>query len=319
MSLRMRLCLTGLAILLALSACMKTDVKKEEIRKPEIPEALELNEDGVPVLQVYDIMAEKSEEMDIEKYVEGVLAGEMNNEWPPEALKAQAVLARTFVLKFIDTKSSMYDGADISTDISEAQAYAEGLINENIVSAVQETRGEVVSYDGELIQAWFHAHAGGVTETADVGLEYKENPPYIKSVESPDSTKAPENVKNWTATFTRKEIQEACKELGIDTGEITSVEIGKKGESGRCVNLVINGKTVSAASLRIRLGSEKIKSTLLNDVRIDEEGVVFTGSGYGHGVGMSQWGAYAMAESGKTYDEIIKSYFSDVDIVKVWS
>ena len=88
--------------------------------------------------------------MDIETYVMGVLAGEMKNDWPEEALKAQAILARTFVLKFIETKDSKYDGADISTDVSEAQAYSEADINDKVRAAVEETRGLVMSYEGEL-------------------------------------------------------------------------------------------------------------------------------------------------------------------------
>ena len=85
-------------------------------------ERLETNEDGVPVLDVYVVADEAVERVDIETYVEGVLAGEMKNDWPIEALKAQAILARTFVLKFLSDKESRYEGADISTDIEEAQA-----------------------------------------------------------------------------------------------------------------------------------------------------------------------------------------------------
>ena len=84
---------------------------------------LEKNEDGVPVLDVYVVADEQVERVDVETYVEGVLAGEMKNDWPMEALKAQAILARTFVLKFLSEKQSKYEGADISTDIEEAQAY----------------------------------------------------------------------------------------------------------------------------------------------------------------------------------------------------
>ncbi len=309
-----------LVCLCLLSGCMKSEILEDvrQAEKPEIPASLTINADGVPLLKVYDINTEKSENMDIETYVQGVLAGEMKNDWPDEALKAQAVLARTFVLRFIETKDSMYGNADISTDITEAQAYAEGLINEKIRSAVEETRGMVASYKGELINAWFHAHSGGVTELPMTGLEYKENPPYTQSVKSADSTDAPDDVENWTAQFPAGDVEKAAKELGVTTGGVTSVEIGKKGESGRAATIIINGKEVSAAGLRIRLGSEKLKSTFLTDIVVENDTVRFAGKGYGHGVGMSQWGAYSMAESGFGYEQIIKKYFKDVDIVKIW-
>ena len=95
-----------------------------EGKKPGLPDGLEVGEDGIPVLTVYDANAEALAEMDVETYVAGVVAGEMKNDWPLEALKAQAILARTFLLKFCQDKRSKYEGADISTDVAEAQAYA---------------------------------------------------------------------------------------------------------------------------------------------------------------------------------------------------
>lgn len=195
----------ALACALLLGGCMPAAPEEElrvEVALPEVPKDLERDESGVPLLRVYDTEAQAVCEMDIETYVMGVLAGEMNNSWPQEALKAQAILARTFVLKFIETKESSYPGADISTDVREAQAYSEVNINENVRTAVEETRGEVVSYDAELVQAWFHAHAGGMTELPSVALEYKqEDPPYLVPTSSNDSPDAPQSVQSWTAKF----------------------------------------------------------------------------------------------------------------------
>ena len=285
---------------------------------PKLPDGLVM-EEGLPILTVYNTAAESYEEMDIERYVMGVLAGEMRNDWPMEALKAQAVLARTFVLKFISEKNSRYDGADISTDITEAQAYNADAINERIKKAVDDTRGEVLSASGELPYAWFHAHAGGQTELPALALDYKDgNPSYTQSVASPDSDKAPTNVKNWTAAFSAEEVAAAAKESGTDVGKITSIELGDKAESGRTVYFLINGEKVSAPSLRVHLDSAKLKSTLLSSVELKDGEITFEGSGYGHGVGMSQWGAYGMAEEGKSYEEIIAHYFRNVGIAKVW-
>lgn len=294
------------------------DSKAGDGKHPSIPEKLTLKDD-MPVLKVYNVDSKKIEEMDIETYIEGVVAGEMRNDWPMEALKAQAILARTFVLKFVSEKSSKYSGADISTDINEAQAYDKSSINDRIKKAVKETRGEVMSHNGTFPYAWFHAHAGGQTELANISLDYKEKePPYTQSVKSPDSDKAPDDVKEWTVTFSAKEVGDAAADTGVKTGAVTSIEIGEKGESGRAKDLIINGKTVSASSLRIALDSKKLKSTLLTEVKLENGKVTFSGKGYGHGVGMSQWGAYGMADEGKKAEEIVEHYFKDVNIVSLW-
>ncbi len=287
---------------------------------PEMPDKIQTDEDGVPQLVVYNVDQNAYSQMDIESYVEGVLAGEMRNDWPMEALKAQAILARTFVMRFVDEKDSRYDGADISTDIEEAQAYDEAAINERIKRAVDETRGEVMVYDGQFPYAWFHAHAGGQTELATAALEYeRDEPGYTRSVESPDSDRAPDAVKNWKATFTAAQVGEAAAKTGVKTGEVESIEIGEKGESGRAITLKINGMSVSAPALRLQLGSKELKSTLIDSVSVENGEVTFTGRGYGHGVGMSQWGAYGMAEAGEDAESIVQHYFNDVDIVKMWA
>ena len=308
---------------LLLTACMRADVEQQPIQtdvvKPEVPQDLRTNDEGVPILKVYDVESESIAEMDLETYVTGVLAGEMRNDWPEEALKAQAILARTFVLKFVETKDSQYEGADISTDVSEAQAYSEVNINENVRKAVEETRGMVMSYEGELPQAWFHAHAGGKTELPSVALEYKEeDPAYLSVTDSPDSEDAPDNVKHWTAAFDGEAFQKACADAGLSTGFPQSVEIGETGESGRAKTLLVNGEAVSAPSLRLQLGANAMKSTLLDSVEVENGTVTMEGRGFGHGVGLSQWGAYGMAEDGAEAEEIVRHYFQNVDIVRLW-
>ena len=287
---------------------------------PALPDTLDYGEDGVPTIIVYDVAERDYKRLNIEDYVMGVLAGEMRNDWPMEALKAQAILARTFVLKFISEKQSKYDGADISTDISEAQAYAPDQINERIEKAVSETRGQVLSAGGELPYAWFHAHSGGKTELPVEGLDYdQENPSYLRVVESPDSDSAPTTVKNWTTKYTANQVARAAKEAGVDMGRtVTSIEAGKKSESGRTIYFLINGRQVSAPALRLQLDSTVLKSTLISSVELKDGRVTFTGSGYGHGVGMSQWGAYALALDGRTAEEIISWYFTGVGVATVW-
>jgi len=247
------------------------------------------------------------------------VAGEMKNDWPMEALKAQAILARTFVLKFCQDKQSKYEGADISTDVAEAQAYAPKSVNARVRQAVDETRGMALSWQGEYPNAWFHAHSGGMTELPSVALEYKGgDPAYLKPAASEESDRAPENVKAWTAAFTRDQVAKACADAGTRVGTVEAVELGDKGESGRAKAILVNGKAVSAPSFRIQIGANKLKSTLIESVAVDGDAVTFKGRGFGHGVGLSQWGAYRMAEEGRTAQQILQRYFPGVGIVELW-
>jgi len=317
-----RLFLLLIALCVFLAGCaQKTDTTEERTwtTRPELPEKLEIGAEGIPVLKVYDVAAGTIESMDVEEYVTGVVAGEMKNDWPIEALKAQAILARTFVLKFCESKQSRYKGADISTSVEEAQAYAPENINDQVRKAIDETRGIVMSAKGEYPYAWFFAHAGGMTELPSVALDYNEgDPEYLSAVKSPDSEKAPENVKRWTAEFTLEEVRQAAAETGAKVEQINSIEAGEKGASGRLKTLVINGQKVSAPSFRIAIGANKLKSTLIDKIETTGEAVIFSGSGFGHGVGMSQWGAYRLAEEGKAAEEIVEYYFKGVDLVKMW-
>mgnify|MGYP001069097511 FL=1 len=112
----------------------------------------------------------------------------------------------------------------------------------------------------------------------------------------------------------------ACETLGVDVTleDGAKLTIEERGDSGRAVRLGLNGQTVDASDLRIALGSTKMRSTLITSLRAQEGKLVMAGTGYGHGVGMSQWGAYGMAQAGSTAEEIVTYYFKDVSIEKLW-
>ena len=316
----------ALALVLGLAGCMRNRdtsvnwrLSDSKANLPKLPERLSIGKDGVPTLTVHDVSGKKNADMDIETYVAGVVAGEMKNDWPMEALKAQAILARTFVLKFCQDKASKYEGADISTDVAEAQAYAPNSVNARVRQAVDETRGMALSWKGEYPNAWFHAHSGGMTELPSVALEYRGgDPEYLKPIASQESEKAPESAKHWTARFTREQVARACADAGAQVGAVETVELGEKGESGRAKTLLVNGKAVSAPSFRIQIGANKLKSTLIDSVKAEGDDIIFEGRGFGHGVGLSQWGAYQMAEAGRTAQQILEKYFPGVGIVELW-
>jgi len=217
-----------------------THVKADAVKWPK--EKLTQSESGEPQLRVYVVEDKKTEAMDIETYVQGVLAGEMKNDWPIEALKAQAILARTFVLKFIQDKDSKYPDADISTDIEEAQAYSAADINERIQQAVAETRGLMLSSEGELPYAWFHAHSGGATELAKVGLGWDDpEPAYTQCTQGnePETADGETDVQTlrdaqkWTAEFPVEALEAAFAQLGHDITlkENSELTIGERGDS----------------------------------------------------------------------------------------
>jgi len=303
------------------AACARRPSPEKKPALPKVPDKISRGTGKEPVLSVYEVQTGAVKEMKLEDYVAGVVAGEMENNWPVEALAAQAILARTYVLEFITDKGgSKYTDADISTDFEEAQAWNPDNINDRIKKAVEMTRGEVVTYKGKYIKAWFHSHAGGMTATAKEGLNFKEaEPPYIKVTKSPDADAGPEGKRTWTASFSKDQISAVIRDkMGMETGPIDTVSIVERGPSGRATKLKIGNATVSAPELRIALGSMEMRSTLLTSFKVEGDKVIMAGKGFGHGVGLSQWGANVMAKQKKSPEDIINYYFKDVDIVKLW-
>lgn len=272
-----------------------------------------------PTISVYMHETGQTEVMELETYIEGVVGGEMRNDWPVEALAAQAILARTFTMQAFERGAMTSKGTNASTDIKEFQAYNAANVNDTIREAVRLTRGEIAVWQGMPIHGWFHASAGGQTTAAKTGLDYpKDEPPFIKSVRSPDEL-APEDVKNWQVQYSLAEIMKILEGLGEEVQTITSVSVGNRDASGRAVTLVFNGNIeISGPRFRIAADSTRLKSMLLDDIEITDNMMVFRGHGYGHGVGMSQWGAYKLALDGKSPEEIVKYYFKNIKIEKRW-
>ena len=273
------------------------------------------SDNSQPLLKVYDVESKSIVEMPLEEYLLGVLAGEMYNDWPLESLKAQAVLARTYSLYFLQNYKSKYEGADISNDVLEAQAYNKNNINENVKKAVEETKGLVVTFDGELIESWFHSNSGGVTTTAKNGLNFKGEEGYTKIGTSPENSDNSQNF-NWGYSFSKAEVLSAFREMGITVNSINDFAIKTKDNSGRVLSFECGGSEISANTFRQKIGTTKLKSTLITDIIVSSNSIYFDGKGYGHGVGMSQWGAKILAEQGKNFEEILHFYFADVEISK---
>jgi stage II sporulation protein D len=304
------------------SASAPAESSAPAAKVPSLPERFAGTNSADIKLKVYDIKTKNLSEMSLNDYLNGVLAGEMRQDWPAEALKAQAIIARTFLMQYLteNKTSTVKPEADISTDPKESQAYDAAGVNDNIKKAVSETDGIVISSNGQFIRAWFHSASGGKTADAVEGLNFKEgNPPYIRPVDS-DESQAPKEFTEWTNTFTTDELSAGLKKLSLGIeGDISSVKLGKTGPSGRATTFVINGQDVPAPDLRTAMDPIKFRSTYITELKFDGSKVTMTGKGFGHGVGMPQWGAFQMASAGKKAEDIIRYYFKDVDIVNLWN
>lgn len=289
------------------------------VRRPG-PKQPELREE--PTISLFVVETGEKKQIKIEEYIQGVVAAEMDPTWPVEALAAQAIIARTFTMERIASGQGVPQrGTDASTSHEEFQAYDATRINSNVKKAVERTRGEVVKYNNKYIKAWFFADGGGRTAaSAEEGLAYKKEPsPYIHSVEDPGSAvTVPEN-KAWQAEFPLSVVRQKVQEVtGTDPGAIKNVSILEKGPSGRVTSLKVGNATVSGPGLRLALGSGQMRSTLLTGIKLAGGKLIVSGKGFGHGVGMSQWGAKQMADNGKKAEEIIQYFFKDVEIEKEW-
>lgn len=275
-----------------------------------------------PTISLFDNKTGERKNIKLEDYVQGVVAAEMDTKWPVNALAAQAILARTFTMENVkEGRVKQMHGTDASTSVEEFQAYDPSKINDSVRQAVERTRGEVVTSGGNFIHAWFSACDGGVSATAEEGLAYTKEPtPYVKGgiQDGCLSITEPKN-KSWEVRIPVSQVRAAVqKTTGKDPGPVTSASIAQKGPSGRAERLKIGSETVGGPALRLALGSEKVRSMLLSDIRVEGGDLVMAGKGFGHGVGMCQWGARLMAEQGKSPEDIVKSYFKDIDIQKQW-
>ncbi len=279
-----------------------------------------------PSIKVY-LMDEKTvRTMPMEEYVAGVVAGEMKSHWPREALAAQAIVARTFALKMLEERrGSGPMGSDIQAGFKQAQEFRPENVNDAIRAAVQETRGKVLTSGGELINAWFHSNAGGRTALAKEGLNLRgEEPSYTVVKASPDDTPdVPASDRLWSAEFSVAEVEAALSRVGLAVRGITDMTVSERGPSGRAKTISIRHSggqvTIGGNDLRVAIDPLKMRSNFLTRLEVREGKVFMAGKGFGHGVGMSQWGAHNMAKAGRNHEQICTYYFEGVRVERKWA
>lgn len=279
-----------------------------------------------PEITVFIKETGKIKKMDIEEYLLGVVAGEMKPGWPLNAYAAQAIIARTFTMEFLARGGTrQLHNTDISTDEKEAQAYNSANITPTIRRAVKMTKGLVMTYKNRYVKGWYSASCGGRTAYAKEGLAYKgPEPPYISSVKCPEEKRIPDDELYWRTPLSSFEINEALKKLNKpDLGRIKSMEIVKRSKSQRATRIKFMGDKGSAevngADFRINVGPEKLRSIWISDEIKNEAGkITVKGRGFGHGVGLCQWGAYALAKQNKSPQAIVKHYYPKAEVSKIW-
>lgn len=253
-------------------------------------------------------------ELPLEEYLVGLINCEISSLWPIEAVKAQAVIARSYAVYQKDIRNGslyhlessvmdqVYDGADIE--------------DSRAARAVRETSGEVLVYSGKIIQAFYHANCGGHTEAAM--NVWGANLPYLKGVDCKYCINTP--PARWEQTISLKKIESLLRGAGYQVGTVRGIKPGKYNFSGRMQNLtVVSTKgelLITAVNFRKVMGFSVLKSTNFT-VRPHGDEIVFTGSGNGHGVGLCQWGAKQRAGDGFNYREIVSYYYPGVTLEKL--
>ncbi len=279
-------------------------------------------------ISVYIKSEDKVVEMVFSEYLKEVVSAEMPANFELEALKAQAVAARSYVSSRrnaykISGTPIEHKGAEICTDFAHCKAWISkeermaswGADAENnwdkISKAVSETSGEVVTYGGEVISAVFHSTSSGKTESSkDVWGGVRE---YLVSVDSPGEENAPKFKSE--STISRDEFIRIISENveGVNLNEKLIGEI-KRSNAGGIIEITLLGQKVKGTLFRTLFS---LNSTNI-EITEDNENIKFLVKGYGHGVGMSQYGANAMAKNGKNYKEILTHYYQGTDIKKMF-
>lgn len=260
------------------------------------------------------------EEFPLEEYLFGVVAGEMPASFHEDALKAQAVAARTYIINKAQRTDDDHPDADVCTDPTHCKAYLDDesieeklgadwkdMYGKKIEDAINGTKNEILVYDGEPIQAVFHSTSNGKTENAaDV---WGNDVPYLKSVDSPGDVNSPKysaEVSVAKKTVAEKVLEKRDREIEVYIGGISY------NDSDSVSKIDIGGEVFTGIEVREMFGLPSATFTVENA----EENFIFHTRGRGHGVGMSQYGAEYYAQNGMKYDQILKIYYKGTEIAK---
>ncbi|MCC5813432.1 MAG: SpoIID/LytB domain-containing protein [Leptospira sp.] len=250
--------------------------------------------------------------VNLEDYLYSVVPSEVPSSWPEEALKAQAVCARTYVIREMLNKAN--EPFDVSKTTA-SQVYS-GLDKETprTTKAVDDTKGTIIVHEGMPIQAFFHSNAGGYTERPENVWSAKL--PYLDHVDSKYDQDAPNY--SWEDRIASVQMNRLLASVGV--GYITDIRVIKRNLSQRVEILEIKGEkgtlNIRGSDFRKMVGETKLKS-LKFGIKKESNSFYIKGLGFGHGVGMSQWGAFGMAKNNYNYASILSHYYPKTDLAKI--
>lgn len=306
------------------------EIKKEEAINEEQQEVQQTEEETkyeyskYATLKLYHSKTGEIEEVPLDEYLYGVVSAEMPADFEKEALKAQAIVARTYTLYQIINSKGKHQGADICDDSTCCQAWIskedrlnrweENLRETNwnkITNSVNTTKGKIITYEGKPIDAFFHSNSGGKTENCK-NVWGGNDLPYLQSVE----TAGEEGYEQYSSEVDLSKdelvnkLKEKHKDMEINYNEDNAIQILEYTESGRVRTVKFGNTKIAGTEARTLLGLKSTNFTF----EINENTVKFFVKGYGHGVGMSQTGADSMAKNGSNAEEIIKHFYTNVEV-----
>jgi stage II sporulation protein D len=246
-------------------------------------------------------------ELSLEEYLVGVLRAEVGDTWPTEALRAQAIVSRTYAAY----QRQLNHARPFHILASTAHQMFAGRVSENSPAwdAVRETTGLVLRWEGQLFPAFYHAESGGYTEDPRLVFAAR-NMPALKPIRCTFSTDSPHH--HWNLDLGLSELTETLRRNGVDVGRVVGIDVTERTPSLRAATVTVHGAAGSARlrgnDFRRMIGYDILKSTLFA-VAVDGRHARFAGRGYGHGVGLSQWGAKGMAEQGYDARQIVEHFY----------
>ncbi|MBN1282242.1 MAG: SpoIID/LytB domain-containing protein [Proteobacteria bacterium] len=251
----------------------------------------------------------------LEEYLVGLVGSEMYPGWPIEAYKAQAVAARTYALHHADKAAKARD-YDVTATVLSQVYEGVGREAESARQAVDATRGMVLMRGGAVFPSYYHSCCGGLTEHAHNVWDGAWGPPQVEDRFCERSPK-----RSWSEKIPLTEFRQKLEKNGIRVGTLQGVSIRPEMDSPRVDQMIVEHDggidAIRATDIRSMFGYSRIRSTWF-DVKLEGNAISFVGRGYGHGVGMCQWGAKGMADQGSAYEQILRFYYADAEIRRAY-
>ncbi|MGB0911446.1 MAG: SpoIID/LytB domain-containing protein, partial [Nitrospirales bacterium] len=294
----------GLTLSLEQAASTRSNGGKN--RQWSLRGGVELKQQGSKILVVNHV--------DVEAYVAGVVTGEINRSWHPEALKAQAVAARTYVLyKKMMNQRQPYD---VLSSVQDQVYQGQAQVNSSVTSAIRHTKGKVITFNRHPILAAYSSTAAGPTE--DASYVWDVDVPYLKGVECPFDDQSPRY--RWRAAVPLERLERKFRALDYAVGTIATITPFSRTPSGRIDQIRIlhsRGELIlRGQDFRRVAGYSTVHSTQFKIESIGRD-LVLVGKGAGHGVGLCQWGMKEMAELGYSYEAIVRYYYPGTDLMQL--